>query len=170
MGIGSKQIRPLSDLVANWAPHFLGPSLPLFGKLGPVKSGHGKLGPLKMLVWQIKPWQIGPWQIGRVEKNWKSFLIFAIRRRIMMIILLITKQDVDDQVDGDHDEDEYGDRDGDHRGRSLVGPVLSRFWSRKREEGGGRVQQWEIRHKNKWWTGLDESKSTELLYLATGGQ
>ena len=41
----------------------------------------------------------------------------------MMIMMLITKQD----VDGDHDEDEYGDRDGDHRGRSLVGPVLSRF-------------------------------------------
>ena len=45
----------------------------------------------------------------------------------MMIMMLITKQDVDDQFDGDHDEDEYGDRDGDHRGRSLVGPVLSRF-------------------------------------------
>ena len=45
----------------------------------------------------------------------------------MMIMMLITKQDVDDQVDGDHIEDEYSGRDGDHRGRSMVGPVLSRF-------------------------------------------
>ena len=44
--IGSQQIGPLADLVANWAPHFLVP-------------------------WQIRPWQIGtlarqigPLQIG----------------------------------------------------------------------------------------------------------
>ena len=56
---GSMHIGPLADLVANWAQHFLGPSLPLFGKLGP-----SKLGPWKMLVWQIGPLQIGPRQIG----------------------------------------------------------------------------------------------------------
>ena len=36
----SWQIGPLADLVANWLRNFLGPSLPLFGTLGP-----GKLGP-----------------------------------------------------------------------------------------------------------------------------
>ena len=33
--IGRRQIGPLADLVANSAPHFLGPSLPLFDELGP---------------------------------------------------------------------------------------------------------------------------------------
>ena len=52
--IRPRQIGPLANLVAKWTPHFLGPSLPLFGKLGPWK----------MLVWQIGPRQIGPQQIG----------------------------------------------------------------------------------------------------------
>ena len=37
-------------MVVNWAPHFLGPSVSLFGKLGRWK----------MLVWQIEPRQLGP--------------------------------------------------------------------------------------------------------------
>ena len=34
---GSRQIGPLADLPANFAPHFLGPNLPFSGKLGPGK-------------------------------------------------------------------------------------------------------------------------------------
>ena len=64
---GSRQIGPLADLVANWAPHFLGPCFPLFGKLGP-----GKLGPWRMLVWQIGPLQIGPRQIGPLYHKYIS--------------------------------------------------------------------------------------------------
>jgi len=65
--IGPRQIGPLADLAANWAPHFLGPNLPFFGKLGP-----GKLGPLAAnwapANWAPADWapwrQIGPRQIG----------------------------------------------------------------------------------------------------------
>ena len=70
--IGPRQIGPLADLAANWAPHFLGPNLPFFGKSGP-----GRLGPLAAdwapanwapADWapcrQIGPRQIGPRQIG----------------------------------------------------------------------------------------------------------
>ena len=70
--IGPRQIGPLANLAANWAPHFLGPNLPFFGKSGP-----GRLGPLAAdwapanwapADWapcrQIGPRQIGPRQIG----------------------------------------------------------------------------------------------------------
>ena len=70
--IGPRQIGPLADLAANWAPHFLGPNLPFFGKSGP-----GRLGPLAAdwapanwapadwAPWrQIGPQQIEPRQIG----------------------------------------------------------------------------------------------------------
>ena len=43
--IGPRPIEPLADLAANWAPHFMGPNLPFFGKLGP-----GKLGPGHMAI------------------------------------------------------------------------------------------------------------------------
>ena len=55
---GSGQIGPLADLVANWAPLFLGPNLPIFGKSGPVKSGPGRLGPGK-----LGPGRLGPEKI-----------------------------------------------------------------------------------------------------------
>ena len=58
--IRARQIGPLADWVANWAPHFFGAQFATFGKLGPGKSGPRKLGSLKMLVWQVEPWQIGP--------------------------------------------------------------------------------------------------------------
>ena len=64
---GSWKIEPLADLVANWAPHFLGPNLPFFlanwapenwppwwqigpRQIGPLggKLGHSKLGPGKL--------------------------------------------------------------------------------------------------------------------------
>ena len=70
--LGPRQIGPLADLAANWAPHFLGPNLPFFGKSGP-----GRLGPLAAdwapanwapadwAPWrQIGPQQIEPRQIG----------------------------------------------------------------------------------------------------------
>ena len=70
--IGPWQIGPLTDLAANWAPHFLGPNLPFFGKSGP-----GRLGPLAA-NWapanrapaDWAPWrQIGP--LGNfVAANW----------------------------------------------------------------------------------------------------
>ena len=70
--IGPRQIGPLADLAANWAPHFLGPNLPFFGKSGP-----GRLGPLAA-NWapanrapaDWAPWrQIGP--LGNfVAANW----------------------------------------------------------------------------------------------------
>ena len=50
---GSLKIQKYDRFQANWAPHIFGPSLPIFGKFGP----------LKMLVWQIGPRQIGPKQI-----------------------------------------------------------------------------------------------------------
>ena len=70
--IGSRQIGPLADLAANWAPHFLGPNLPFLGKLGPGKLGPGRLGPLAAdwapANWAPADWapwrQIGPQQIG----------------------------------------------------------------------------------------------------------
>ena len=68
LGVGSRQIMPLADLVANWAQHFLGPSLPLFGKLGP-----SKLGPWKMLVWQIGPLQNGPF--ANLAANWVTHFL-----------------------------------------------------------------------------------------------
>ena len=65
--IGPRQIGPLADLAAYWAPHFLGPNLPFFGKLGPGRLGplaanwapwkfcRSKLGPGKFWVRQIGP-------------------------------------------------------------------------------------------------------------------
>ena len=73
--IGPRQIGPLADLAANWAPHFLGPNLPFFGKSGP-----GRLGPLAAdwapANWAPADWapcrQIGPLggKLGPLAANW----------------------------------------------------------------------------------------------------
>ena len=73
--IGPRQIGPLENLAANWAPanralfgaQFaifwqIGPRQigPLGGKLGPGKSGPGKSGPGKLGPWKMLVRQIGP--------------------------------------------------------------------------------------------------------------
>ena len=73
--IGPRHIGPLVDLTANWAPHFLGPNLPFFGKLGPRK-----LGPLAA-NWALEKWAPADWAPANwAPVNWAlySYLIFVI--------------------------------------------------------------------------------------------
>ena len=64
---GSGKLGPIADLVENLAPHFLGPSLPSFGKLGPRKMLEWQIGPPEIRKWQIGPPEIRQWQIDRTR-------------------------------------------------------------------------------------------------------